>query len=119
MGKQRRSAYANTQHGKTRIDDRTDRRRFAPVLDGTAILCNDDQPVLRENRRSDIIDLDDVGSEPLMEEIKLDSAIAEQLVKLANEETKRLEAESKQSKGKDIMTEQTKVTEKEGQSNRK
>jgi N utilization substance protein A len=61
-----------------------------------------------------VLDLDDVGPEPLMEELKLDSTIAENLVKLANEETKRLEAESKQSKGKDIMTEQTKDTEKEG-----
>ncbi|MHC4132446.1 MAG: transcription termination factor NusA [Planctomycetota bacterium] len=57
-----------------------------------------------------VLDLDDVGSEPLMEEIKLDSAIAENLVKLANEETKRLEAESKQSKGKDIMIQQTNGT---------
>ncbi|MHC4186565.1 MAG: transcription termination factor NusA [Planctomycetota bacterium] len=60
-----------------------------------------------------VLDLADVGPEPLMEELKLDSAIAEDLVKLADEETKRLEAESKQSKGKDIMAEQTKDTEKE------
>ncbi|MHC4264368.1 MAG: transcription termination factor NusA [Planctomycetota bacterium] len=61
-----------------------------------------------------VLDLDDIGPEPLMEELKLDSAIAENLVKLADEETKRLEAERKQSKGKDIMTEQTKGAEKEG-----
>jgi N utilization substance protein A len=61
-----------------------------------------------------VLDLDDIGPEPLMEELKLDSAIAENLVKLADEETKRLEAERKQSKGKDIMAEQTKGAEKEG-----
>jgi N utilization substance protein A len=53
-----------------------------------------------------VLDLDDVGIEPLKEELKLDPDIAEKLVKMADEETKRLEAESKQRQAEDIMAKQ-------------
>jgi N utilization substance protein A len=43
-----------------------------------------------------VLDLDDVGAEPLINELNIDSETAEQLVAAAAEETKRLAAEAKQ-----------------------
>ena len=42
-----------------------------------------------------ILDLEDVGTEPLIKELSIDAAVAEELVAAAVEETKRLAAESK------------------------
>jgi N utilization substance protein A len=42
-----------------------------------------------------ILDLEDVGTEPLIKELSIDAAVAEELVAAAAEETKRLAAESK------------------------
>ena len=42
-----------------------------------------------------ILDLEDVGTEPLIKELNIDAAVAEELVAAAAEETKRLAAESK------------------------
>jgi N utilization substance protein A len=43
-----------------------------------------------------VLDLDDVGVEPLINELNIDSETAEKLVAAASEETKRLAAESKE-----------------------
>ena len=43
-----------------------------------------------------VLDLDDVGAEPLINELNIDSETAESLVAAASEETKRLAAESKE-----------------------
>ena len=42
-----------------------------------------------------ILDLEDVGTEPLIKELNIDAAVAEELVAAAVKETKRLAAESK------------------------
>ena len=50
-----------------------------------------------------ILDLDDVGTEPLVKDLKIDSALAEKLVAAAGEEAKRLAAESKPNKIQEIL----------------
>jgi N utilization substance protein A len=59
-----------------------------------------------------VLDLDDVGPEPLKEELKLDSSMAEKLAEAAAEEAKQLEIESKQSQAGDIMAQEVKETKK-------
>ncbi|MHC4595658.1 MAG: transcription termination factor NusA, partial [Planctomycetota bacterium] len=58
-------------------------------------------------------DLDDVGVEPLINELKFDSDIAEKLVAAAAEEVKRLAAESKQNEADKQLAQQTKTTDNE------
>ncbi|MHC4171899.1 MAG: transcription termination factor NusA [Planctomycetota bacterium] len=55
-------------------------------------------------------DLNDVGVEPLINELKVDSNIAEKLVAAAAEEVKRLAAESKEKQAQEQLTQQTKAT---------
>ncbi len=50
-----------------------------------------------------VLDLDDIGPEPLTKELNIDNDISKQLVTAAAEEAKRLETESKQSQAKDVM----------------
>jgi N utilization substance protein A len=54
-------------------------------------------------------DLDDVGVEPLINELKIDADIAEKLIAAAAKEVERLEAESKQNETEKEMAKQTKV----------
>jgi len=58
-------------------------------------------------------DLDDVGVEPLINELKIDSDIAERLVAAAAEEVKRLAAESKENKADKELAQQTKAADNE------
>jgi N utilization substance protein A len=58
-------------------------------------------------------DLDDVGVEPLINELKIDSDIAERLTAAAAEEVKRLAAESKENKADKELSPQTKAVDKE------
>jgi len=58
-------------------------------------------------------DLNDVGVEPLINELKIDSDIAEKLVTAAVEEVKRLAAESKQNEAEKQLAQQTKTTDDE------
>ena len=53
------------------------------------------------------MDLDDVGAEPLINELKIDSETAEKLVAAAVEEAKRLAAESKQKQVEKELAQQT------------
>jgi N utilization substance protein A len=57
-----------------------------------------------------VLDLDDVGSEPLVEDLQLDAAVAEKLVTAANDEAKKLEEERKKSQAEDVMAQQMKDT---------
>ncbi|MHC5075856.1 MAG: transcription termination factor NusA [Planctomycetota bacterium] len=57
-----------------------------------------------------VLDLDDVGSEPLVEELQLDADVAEKLVTAANDEDKQLEEERKKSQAEDVMAQQMKDT---------
>jgi N utilization substance protein A len=57
-----------------------------------------------------VLDLDDVGSEPLVEDLLLDAAVAEKLVTAANDEAKKLEEERKKSQAEDVMAQQMKDT---------
>ncbi len=50
-----------------------------------------------------ILDLEDVGTEPLVKELKIGQDIADELVAVASEEVKRLAAEPKKNQAEDIM----------------
>jgi len=52
-----------------------------------------------------VLDLDDVGVEPLLSELGLESAVAEKLVEMANTEVKAMAAESKQDQPEGIQEE--------------
>jgi N utilization substance protein A len=54
-----------------------------------------------------VLDLEDVGPEPLIEELNIDQALANKLVAAAEEEAKRLAAESKKKQAEDLLQEQT------------
>jgi len=54
-------------------------------------------------------DLDDVGVEPLVNELKIEPDVAEKLVAAAAEEVKRLAAESKQNEAEKQLAQQTKA----------
>ena len=54
-------------------------------------------------------DMDDVGVEPLVNELKIDADLAEKLVKAAVQESKRLAEESKQSEAEKQLARQTKA----------
>ncbi len=58
-------------------------------------------------------DLEDVGVEPLINELKIGSDIAEKLVAAATEEVKRLTAESKQNEADKQLAQQTKTADNE------
>lgn len=58
-------------------------------------------------------DIEDVGIEPLINELKIDAVIAEKLVEAAAKEIERLEAESKQNEQKKQLAQQTKTADKE------
>jgi N utilization substance protein A len=53
-----------------------------------------------------VLDLEDVGAEPLVNELRIDADIAEKLVTAAVEETKRLTAESKKKQAENLLEEQ-------------
>jgi len=57
-----------------------------------------------------ILDLEDVGAEPLVKELNIDAGIAEELVTAAVEEAKRLADESKQSQAENMLREQEDVS---------
>jgi len=57
-----------------------------------------------------VLDLDDVGAEPLISELKIDSETAEKLIAAATEEAKRLAAESKQKQVEKEVAQQTEET---------
>ena len=58
-------------------------------------------------------DLDDVGVEPLVNELKIEPDVAEKLVAAATEEVKRLAAESKQNQAEKQLAQQTKAADDE------
>ncbi len=58
-------------------------------------------------------DIDDVGAEPLINELKINAETAEKLVTTAVKEIKRLEAESKQNEAEKQLAQQTKATDNE------
>ena len=60
----------------------------------------------------DVLDLDDVGIEPLVSELGFDAEFAEQLVAASTEEAKIIAAESKQSQAESLLKEETEAVEK-------
>ena len=58
-----------------------------------------------------VLDVDDVGPEPLINELNIDTEMAEKLVAAASEEAKRLAAESKQKQAEDLLQQQTEAVE--------
>jgi N utilization substance protein A len=62
-----------------------------------------------------VLDLDDVGVEPLTNELKIEPDLAERLVAAAHEEAQSLAAESKQKQAEKELAQQAKTTDKEEQ----
>jgi len=60
-----------------------------------------------------VLDMEDIGTEPLISELNIDSDVAEKLVTAAEEEAKRIAAESKQKQAERELVEQTKKAEDE------
>jgi N utilization substance protein A len=60
-----------------------------------------------------VLDLDDVGAEPLVSELKIESDVAEKLVAAAAEEAKNLAAEAKQKQAEKELAQQTNTTDSE------
>jgi len=58
-----------------------------------------------------VLDLEDVGTEPLINELKIDAKIAEKLVEAAVEEAKQLAAESKKKQAENLLQQQTDTVE--------
>lgn len=56
-----------------------------------------------------VLDLDDVGVEPLVSELNIDTQLAEKLVAAASAEAKRLAAEPKKHQAADVMQQETKT----------
>jgi len=52
------------------------------------------------------LDLEDVGTEPLINELNIDAALAEKLIAAASEEAKRLAAEPKKNQAESLLQEQ-------------
>jgi N utilization substance protein A len=57
-----------------------------------------------------VSDLDDVGVEPLVSELKIGAEVAEKLIEAASEEAKRLANESKRNEAERQLAQQTKIT---------
>ncbi len=53
-----------------------------------------------------VLDLEDVGPEPLITELNVEPALAEQLVKVAAEQARELAAEQQKSQAKDLLEQQ-------------
>jgi N utilization substance protein A len=62
-----------------------------------------------------VLDLDDVGAEPLTNELKIEPDLAERLAAAAHEEAQNLAAESKQKQAEKELAQQAKTTDKEEQ----
>jgi len=62
-----------------------------------------------------VLDLDDVGVEPLTNELKIEPYLAERLVAAAHEEAQSLAAKSKQKQAEKELAQQAKTTDKEEQ----
>jgi len=60
-----------------------------------------------------ILDLEDVGAEPLVNELKIDAGLAKKLVAAATEEAKLLAAASKQNQAEKELAQQTEATDNE------
>lgn len=60
-----------------------------------------------------VLDMEDVGAEPLIKELGIDAGIAEKLVAAAVEEARRLAAESKQNLAQDVLEQEVKPQENE------
>jgi len=58
-----------------------------------------------------VLDLDDVGSDPLVAELKLDRSLAEKLVEKADREAKALTAEADQKQAQKQLAQQAKASE--------
>ncbi|UCC21988.1 MAG: hypothetical protein JSW23_09305, partial [Planctomycetota bacterium] len=59
-----------------------------------------------------VLDLEDVGAEPLIKELNVDPVLAEKLIVAAGEEAKRLAAEPKKKQAEGILQQEVKATDK-------
>ena len=50
-----------------------------------------------------ILDLEDIGEEPLVSELGMENALAEKLVAAASEDSKKLAAETKKKQAEDLL----------------
>jgi len=58
-----------------------------------------------------VLDLDDVGADPLVAELKLDRSLAQKLVEAADREAKALTAEADQKRSQKQMAQQARALE--------
>ena len=58
-----------------------------------------------------VLDLEDVGTEPLIKELNIEAALAEKLVASAGEEAKLLAAESKKNQAEDVLQQEEETAE--------
>jgi len=56
-----------------------------------------------------VLDLEDVGPEPLINELKIDPEVADQIAAAASEEAKQIAAESKKKQAEDVLAKQQKI----------
>ena len=61
-----------------------------------------------------VLDLEDIGTEPLIKELDIDAGIAKQLVEQAIKQAKQLASEQKQKQAEDVMQQETKTAETAG-----
>jgi len=62
-----------------------------------------------------VLDLEDVGSEPLVSELKLEPQLAEKLVQAAAEQVKQINAEEQQKQAEAMLQQQTQATQQKQQ----
>ncbi|UCF43734.1 MAG: transcription termination factor NusA [Planctomycetota bacterium] len=60
-----------------------------------------------------VLDLEDVGTEPLIDELNIDAAVAEKLIAAASEEAKRLAAEPKKKQAEGLLQQEVEATDKD------
>jgi N utilization substance protein A len=60
-----------------------------------------------------VLDLEDVGTEPLISELSIEADVAEKLVAAATEEAKRLAAEAEKNQAQDVMEQETEAIDNE------
>jgi N utilization substance protein A len=63
-----------------------------------------------------VLDLEDVGAEPLVNELNIETALAEKLIGAASEEAKRLAAEPKKKQAEDVLQQEVESADKEHES---
>jgi len=60
-----------------------------------------------------VLDMEDVGVEPLISELDIEADVAEQLVAAATEQAERLAAEAEKNQAQDVLEQETETADNE------